>query len=232
MWKNQRVASFFAGGSGPSFNNEEADKAVDKYIDYFCGRAIKADLSGDSVNSCAYNQDSYKRLEDIVANMSRKSNYEKVIEFNRAFQLDVPSGPQPELFTKDPALVRLKLDLIREEVKELEDAVKDHDLRETVDALADILYVVYGAGITFGIDMDKAFDLVHQSNMSKLCPTEENAKETVQWYKEKYEKGTSPYDTPDYRRDDNSGLFIVYNKSSGKVLKSITYKPVNLDPVL
>ena len=164
--------------------------------------------------------------------MSTKTNYEKVIEFNRAFQLDVPTEPKPELFTKDPAKVKLKLDLIHEEVKELDDGVKDHDLRETVDALVDTLYVVYGAGIAFGIDMDKAFDLVHQSNMSKLCPTEENAKETVEWYKDRFEKGLSPYDTPDYRKDDNSGLFIVYNKSSGKVLKSITYKPVNLDPVL
>ena len=60
---------------------------------------------------------------------------------------------------------------------------------ETIDALADILYVVYGAGASFGIDLDKAFDIVHRSNMSKLCQTEEDAIETVRIYKEKYDNG-------------------------------------------
>ena len=68
MWENQRIASFFGGSSGPSFDEKEAKNVVQKgYIDYFCGRAIKADLSGELVNGYAYNRDSYTRLEDIVA---------------------------------------------------------------------------------------------------------------------------------------------------------------------
>jgi hypothetical protein len=70
MWENQRVASFFGASSGPSFDEREANNLLQKgYIDYLCGRAIKADLSGEFVNGCAYNRDSYRRLEDIVSDI-------------------------------------------------------------------------------------------------------------------------------------------------------------------
>jgi len=162
----------------------------------------------------------------------KMTNHQKVKEFNRAFQLEVPEQPQPQLFVEQPALVQLKLDLIKEEVRELEESIRNQDLRETVDALADILYVVYGAGISFGIDMDQAFDLVHRSNMSKLCPTEQDAIDTVKWYHNEFLGGKSPYDSPAYRKNPETGGYTVYNQSTGKILKSITYSPVNLDSVL
>mgnify|MGYP001188532953 FL=1 len=77
----------------------------------------------------------------------------------------------------DPALMdemnKLRLDLIEEELKELTEAMKNKDLLEVADALTDILYVTYGAGHAFGIDLDKCFDEVQNSNMSKL---DENGK--------------------------------------------------------
>ena len=63
---------------------------------------------------------------------------------------------------------RLRIDLIKEELDELNDAMKNRDLLEVADALTDILYVTYGAGHAFGIDLDKCFDEVQNSNMSKL----------------------------------------------------------------
>lgn len=160
------------------------------------------------------------------------TNCDKVREFNRAFEIDAPDRPQPGLFVSDPKLVGLKLGLITEEVRELEEAIASHDLKETVDALADILYVVYGAGIAFGIDMDGAFDIVHRSNMSKLCATEQEALETVAWYRCEYQKKTLPYDTPAYRRAGDSDKYIVYNESTGKILKSILYQPADFAPIL
>ena len=68
---------------------------------------------------------------------------------------------------------KLRLDLIKEELSELTDAMKNKDLLEVADALTDILYVTYGAGHAFGIDLDKCFDEVQNSNMSKL---DENGK--------------------------------------------------------
>jgi len=65
-------------------------------------------------------------------------------------------------------IVKLRYELIKEELEELNQAIKDKDIKEVADALTDILYVTYGAGHAFGIDLDKCFDEVQQSNMSKL----------------------------------------------------------------
>ena len=62
----------------------------------------------------------------------------------------------------------LRINLISEELEELKDAIKNNDLKETIDALTDILYVTYGAGHAFGVDLDKCFEEVQNSNMSKL----------------------------------------------------------------
>ena len=63
--------------------------------------------------------------------------------------------------------------------------------------------------------------------MSKAAQTEEIAKASVKNYKEKFEKGESPYDTPNYRLSDNGKYYIIYNESSGKILKAINYTQVN-----
>ena len=65
-------------------------------------------------------------------------------------------------------IVKLRYDLIKEELDEFESAIKERNLKEVADALTDILYVTYGAGHAFGIDLDKCFDEVQRSNMSKL----------------------------------------------------------------
>lgn len=161
-----------------------------------------------------------------------KSNYQKVVEFNKTFGHPVNTGPQYDIYKTDPKLVKLRLDLIREEVGELEDAVKDNDMVETLDALADILYVVYGMGVVFGLDLDEGMGLVHESNMSKICKTEEEAIETVEWYKDKYSKGLQPYDNPIYKKSPNDKYWVVLNESSGKILKSINYNPVDLTKML
>ena len=65
-------------------------------------------------------------------------------------------------------IIKLRYDLINEELEELKQAIKDKDIKEIADALTDILYVTYGAGHAFGIDLDKCFNEVQKSNMSKL----------------------------------------------------------------
>ena len=64
--------------------------------------------------------------------------------------------------------VQLRIDLIEEELNELKEAIKNNDIVEVADALTDILYVTYGAGHSFGVNLDKCFDEVQRSNMSKL----------------------------------------------------------------
>ena len=167
-----------------------------------------------------------------MSNKSDKTNNEKVVEFAQQFGVKGYDYPNTKVFTEDPDLVEFRMNLIREEMKELEDAVKDNDYTEMVDALSDILYVVYGMGISMGVDLDKAFAIVHDSNMSKLCKTEEEAQKTVAWYKEQYVQGKQPYDTPEYRKSDCGGYWVVYNKSTSKILKSINWKLVDFSSLI
>jgi len=92
------------------------------------------------------------------------SNFGKVGIFMKTFGQDVKNKPS---FSTDK-INKLRIDLIKEELEELKEAMDNKDLIEVADALTDILYVTYGAGHAFGIDLDKCFDEVQNSNMSKL----------------------------------------------------------------
>ena len=92
------------------------------------------------------------------------SNFRKVGVFMKTFGQEVKNKPS---FSTDK-INKLRIDLINEELKELIDAMKNKDLLEVADALTDILYVTYGAGHAFGIDLDKCFEEVQNSNISKL----------------------------------------------------------------
>ena len=297
-----------------------------------------------------------------------KTNFNKVQDFNRAFdmvekeparytsgyideldrqQRDEYQHIRPQIFTNTPKIVKLRLDLIKEEISELTHAIETNDFIETRDALADILYVVYGMADVLGINIDTVFRtsilnynsidtglkifagvlkyankdenngkpigltnfdwikiindinkgssdvdiindnlklinqyikenyakleefclspveknreafeqigqylynilkwvytyadftkidanadfaIVHDSNMSKLCDTIEDAQATVNDYTVKYVSGESPYDTPYYYELPELGKWIVKNKSTGKALKNIKYKKVD-----
>ena len=92
------------------------------------------------------------------------TNFDKVKEFMKTGQQSVRT--MPELV--DKTTVQLRLDLIVEELNELSAAIHDRNIVEIADALTDILYVVYGTGHTYGIDLDACFKEVHRSNMSKF----------------------------------------------------------------
>ncbi len=92
------------------------------------------------------------------------SNFSKVGTFMKTFGQEVKIKPS---FSTDK-INKLRIDLIKEELEELTEAMNNKDLLEVADALTDILYVTYGAGHAFGIDLDKCFDEVQNSNMSKL----------------------------------------------------------------
>ena len=92
------------------------------------------------------------------------SNFEDVKIFMKNFGQMVRTKPQ----FPDKKTMQLRYDLIKEELKELEQAMKTKNLKEIADALTDILYVTYGAGYAYGINLDKCFQEVQRANMSKL----------------------------------------------------------------
>ena len=270
-----------------------------------------------------------------MISMSNLSNYNKVVEFNKTFGVKIYDKVDSSIFDKDSKLIQYRVSLIKEECRELVDAVNNNDVVETVDALLDILYVVYGMGCslgydmdsrffdlycefnddtpvelakemtnyekvldyckkismvfpsttrevfanpiiirdyylkniqddlaelvlwvekknideviyaltqmlftayamgtTLGINMDHGFSLVHDSNMSKVCKTEDIARATVQYYKDAFHEGKEPYDTPNYRLSDDGQYYIVFNESTCKILKSIEYHIVDLKELI
>ena len=92
------------------------------------------------------------------------TNFEKVGLFMKTFGQEVKNKPS----LSSEKINNLRISLINEELEELKQAVKNNDLKEAVDALTDILYVTYGAGHAYGINLDKCFEEVQKSNMSKL----------------------------------------------------------------
>jgi len=92
------------------------------------------------------------------------TNFEKVGMFMTTFGQEVKTKPG----LSSEKINNLRINLINEELEEFKQAVKNNDLKEVIDALTDILYVTYGAGHAFGVNLDECFDEVQKSNMSKL----------------------------------------------------------------
>ena len=96
--------------------------------------------------------------------MRNMSNFNKVKTFMNTYGQEIRDNAS----FPDKKIVQLRIDLIQEELNELKDAINNNDIIEVADALTDILYVTYGAGHSFGINLDKCFNEVQDSNMSKL----------------------------------------------------------------
>ncbi|MEM8893551.1 MAG: nucleoside triphosphate pyrophosphohydrolase family protein [Bacteroidota bacterium] len=146
----------------------------------------------------------------------------QVAQFHRTFKhpvLDEPQIPSKER-------CELRVSLIAEELKELEEAIAANDLVEVADALCDIQYVLSGAVLEFGMGekFRTLFDEVQRSNMSKTCATPEEAQATVDYY-------TKEKDTPCYY-EEQDGVYLVYRESDRKTLKSINYSPADLKTIL
>ena len=92
------------------------------------------------------------------------TNFEKVGQFMKTFGQEVKNKPS----LSSEKINNLRISLINEELEEFKQAIQNNDLKEAIDALTDILYVTYGAGHAFGVNLDKCFDEVQKSNMSKL----------------------------------------------------------------
>lgn len=154
--------------------------------------------------------------------MQQPDSLNLVAQFHRTFKH--PILPHPQIPGEDRC--KLRVALIAEELKELEEAILANDLVEVADALCDIQYVLSGAILEFGLgEKFKAlFEEVQRSNMSKACSSEQEARSTVEYYKA--EKGTDCY----YREE--GGRWLVYRSADNKTIKSINYSPVDLKPIM
>lgn len=154
--------------------------------------------------------------------MKQPETLNLVAEFHRTFKhpiLNTPGIP-------DENRCKLRVALIAEELKELEVAILEKDIVEIADALCDIQYVLSGAILEFGLGerFKLLFEEVQRSNMSKACKSEDEARATVEHYKQK--DGTDCY----YREE--SGKWLIYRTSDNKTVKSIHYSAADLHGIL
>ena len=153
--------------------------------------------------------------------MEKIDSLNQVAEFHRTFNapiLDTPQIPSKERCD-------LRVSLLQEELNELQQAIADNDIIEIADALCDLQYVLSGAVLEFGLGEKfvELFNEVQRSNMSKACSTQQEADETIEFYKE---KGQDAY-------SEVSGDKInVHRTSDNKVLKNKYYSPADLKTIL
>lgn len=154
--------------------------------------------------------------------MQQPDSLNLVAEFHETFKH--PIAPTPQVPSEERC--NLRISLLDEELKELVEAVKNKDIVEIADALCDIQYVLSGAVLEFGLGgkFKDLFEEVQRSNMSKACATEQEAIDTVAYYKAN--KGTECY----YRHE--AGRWLVYRASDNKTIKSVKYSPANLKQVI
>lgn len=153
--------------------------------------------------------------------MTDPKSLTSVAEFHKTFQHPILETPQ----IPSEARCNLRVALIAEELKELEEAIAAKDLIEIADALCDIQYVLSGAILEFGMQdkFNALFEEVQRSNMSKACKTETEAIATQEHYRA---KGVESY----YKEID--GKFLVFRQGDDKTLKSVNYSPANLKSIL
>jgi predicted HAD superfamily Cof-like phosphohydrolase len=159
----------FASNWDKIFNNTAVDDAADIMSRYEADR-LPEGVSHDEDPLIEDPEPPFFRDKETgmlaveIDDLFQSTNFELAGDFMNAFGQEVlvePTCPSPEL-------AKLRLELIREEVEELNVGIEGMDIVEIADALTDILYVVYGAGHAFGIDLDECYHEVHRSNMSKL----------------------------------------------------------------
>ncbi len=154
--------------------------------------------------------------------MQKLDSLNQVAQFHKTFEapiLDMPQIPSQKR-------CELRISLLAEELKELQEAIDNKDLIEIADALCDLQYVLSGAVLEFGLGEKfvELFDEVQRSNMSKACDNRQEADATVRYYLQK--------DNTKSEIKEKEGKFLVFRESDNKVLKSVNYSPANLSIIL
>ena len=146
----------------------------------------------------------------------------QVKEFHKTFKAPVLETPQ--IPSKDRC--DLRINLMQEELDEIKDCIKNNDLVGILDGLGDLLYVLNGSILEFGLGniFDEAFDEIQRSNMSKACNSEEEALQTDQYYIDR--------DGTESHIEKVGEKWMVYRSIDNKVLKNVNYSPADLAKIL
>ena len=192
-----------------------------EYVVYGMGVTIGSDLDEafkiihETIMSKLYINE--QEAFDTMVSYKSLSNFQTVVNFLKLIGHAAPDNLQKNIIEENPKLVQFRLSMIEQHFKKLKKAVEENNMTKVIITLVNIIFDVYSMGVTIGVDLDETFKIVHESNMSKLCRTEQEAMDTLLHYKT----------VPDfanvnvkYRSSDDGKYFVVYNGDTGKVLKS------------
>jgi len=166
---------------------------------------------------------------DLTSFARSKTNFGKSIDIYGHGHNMVETDTDTNIFAHPEKYAKQLNDMlcdIQATLAKLEQRIKDKSFNKTRNSLIKLIQVVYTIGYITDVDIDAAFDLVHQNNMSKLCISESDAQDSVNYYKDNQAK--LGYDSPNYRRAPNNIHWVVFNESTKKILKSIKWIPVDL----
>lgn len=206
-----------------AYNNKDFIEVIDAltdiiYVTYGAAITFGIDLNKEFIN--------YMRNKNVTVD-TNLSHFQMI---NRNKELKIQKNIFNNNNSIDIGSLSFQLDMCFLVLESLRICLINHtDLASLPEFLCDINSKIFNMCVFLGIDLDKSFEIVHSSNMSKLCNSEEIAIKTV----ENYKLNDDRYDTPIYMESKlSSDKYIVKNESTGKVLKSIEYNPANFNVML
>lgn len=165
-----------------------------------------------------------------------KKRFMKLVDFGKYKSTDtlnnvnilrkIPHQDMKYVFTfaENNTILLGQINRIRKSMTLFNEGVKSKNYEQIKIELVNTIYNVYEFTIMYDIDIDNIFDDIYKSNMTKLCVSEEEAIKTLEWYKINEQR----YKNPQYRQSDVANLWVVFDATNGKILKSINYSPVDL----
>lgn len=199
-----------------------------QYVAY--GLLVVYGIDGDT-EFTKYIGNKYELLDcERSDEVARQTNFNQTKQFITTLLFGNSFNVTPKTFLDrytDPSFNQIfnnYIDNLGEAYDNLETETKTANFTNTINSTMEVLYLTYVIGNIMGVDLDKSIQMVHESNMSKICSSEEEAQKTVQWYKE----NETRYDSPCYRKSEFTDGFVVFNESTGKILKNVNYHAVDL----
>ena len=144
------------------------------------------------------------------------------------YKLKPYTSPNRQIFSNNHATLDAETLFLKETIDQLTSACKEKNMNSVKNSLYDIVRVCYTISTIFNVSIDDCFDEVFRSNMTKVCASEEEAKETVGWYKQNELR----YKDPSYRESSGNKYWVVYDAATSKILKSIKFELPKLAEVV
>lgn len=171
-----------------------------------------------------------KRSDDLEtkSNFCQTSDFIKSLLFGNSFNVTPKSFLDNYTNPSFNQIFKNYIESLVEAYNTLECETKICNFTNTINSTLEIIYLTYVIGTLMGVDLDKSIRMVHESNMSKICSSEDEAQKTVKWYKD----NETRYDSPYYRKSEFLEGYVVFNESTGKILKNVNYRAVDLSGFL